>query len=38
MEHGIQKYLKVSTKEAKLMTDKIFDRVDTNRSGLIDYS
>jgi len=35
---GLQKFLKVSRKEAGLMAQHIFDKVDLNGSGFIDYS
>ena len=35
---GLSKYLKVSRKQAAIITEGIFKKVDTNASGYIDYS
>ncbi len=35
---GLQNYLKISKKEAASISEAIFIRIDTNKSGLIDYS
>ena len=38
MAQGIQKYMKASRNEARIIASKIFDRVDLDRSGYISYS
>lgn len=38
MTIGLTKYMRVSYKEAKIMAEHIFHKVDTNNSGFIDYS
>ena len=38
MTVGLQRYMKISTNEAKLLAEKMFKRVDSNNSGYIDYS
>ena len=38
LTNGLQKYLKISKKEAASISEAIFIRIDTNKSGLIDYS
>ena len=35
---GLEKFLKVGKKEASVVAETIFKRVDTNNSGFIDYS
>lgn len=35
---GLEKYLKIKKSECEIIAKKIFDRVDVNASGSIDYS
>lgn len=38
MTEGIMRYLKTSKREANLIAEAVFKKIDTNHSGFIDYS
>lgn len=38
MTEGIMRYLKTSKREASLIAEAVFKKIDTNHSGFIDYS